>query len=122
MLRRAFRSELSGAELDLANALQDNDLIRADAARIEIERTGFYASDDRINAVLRSQYERALEARRLDEGPARNMRVRRLVDELRHKPGVSEEEISRSAWRWNARWRKRSRTAPSRTAACRWTA
>lgn len=95
VLRRAFKSELSGAELDLANALQDNDLIKADAARIEIERTGFYASDDRINAVLRSQYERALEARRLDEGPARNMRVRRLVDELRHKPGVSEEEISR---------------------------
>ncbi|WP_374298308.1 hypothetical protein [Paracoccus sp. (in: a-proteobacteria)] len=95
VLRRAFKSELSGPELDLANALQDNDLIKADAARIEIERSGFYASDDRINAVLRSQYERALEARRLDEGPARTMRVRRLVDELRHKPGVSEEEISR---------------------------
>lgn len=95
VLRRAFGSELSGPELDLAEALQDNDLIKADTARIEIERTGFYASDDRINEVLRSQYERALEARRLDEGPARNMRVRRLVDELRNKPGVSEEEISR---------------------------
>ncbi len=95
VLRRAFTSELSGPELDLANALQDNDLIKADAARIEIERTGFYASDDRINEVLRSQYERALEARRLDEGPARNMRVRRLVDDLRHKPGVSDNEISR---------------------------
>ncbi|SNR51306.1 hypothetical protein EYF88_10905 [Paracoccus sediminis] len=95
VLRRAFKSELSGAELDLANALQDNDLIKADAARIEIERTGFYASDDRINGVLRSQYERALEARRLDEGPARNMRVRRLVDDLRHEPGVSDNEVSR---------------------------
>lgn len=97
VLRRAFKSELGGAELDLANALQDNDLIKADAARIEIERTGFYASDDKINEVLRSQYERALEARRLDEGPARNMRIRRKVDELRNQtnPVVSEEEISR---------------------------
>ncbi len=97
VLRRAFSSELSGPELDLANALQDNDLIKADAARVEIERTGFYASDDKINGVLRSQYERALDARRLDEGPARNMRVRRLVDELRNRkdPAVSENEISR---------------------------
>lgn len=97
VLARAYRSELSGADLDLANALQRNDLVAADAARIEIERTGFYSSDERLRGVLRSQYERALEARRLDEGPARHMRVTRLVDELRRQrnPVLSEEEISR---------------------------
>ncbi|MBK4216482.1 hypothetical protein JJJ17_11145 [Paracoccus caeni] len=96
-LRRAFRSELSGAQLDYADALQDNDMIRADAAQIEIERTSlFYASDEKINEVLRSQYERALEGRRLAEGPARNMRVSRLVSDLRaQQPPLSEEEISR---------------------------
>nr|WP_268968568.1 annexin [Palleronia pontilimi] len=96
VLERAFASELSGPERDLANALQGNNLVAADAARIEIERRGVYASDDAINDVLRSQYERALEARRLDEGPARQMRVRRLVDELRdRRPPLSENEISR---------------------------
>lgn len=97
VLARAYRSELSGADLDLANALQRNDLVAADAARIEIERTGFYSSDERLRGVLRSQYERALEARRLDEGPARHMRLTRLVDELRRQrdPVLSEEEISR---------------------------
>lgn len=96
VLKRAFASELSGAELDLANALQDNDLTRADAARIEIERTGFYASDEKLVKVMRSQYERALEARRLDEGPARQMRVEREVARWRDQiPQLSEEEISR---------------------------
>ncbi len=95
-LEGAFRSELSGADLDLAHALQANDPVAADAARIEIERTGFYASDERLRAVLVSQYERALEARRLDEGPARHLRVVRLVEELRRRsPALSEEEISR---------------------------
>ncbi|MGL4397988.1 MAG: hypothetical protein ACRCS9_15735 [Hyphomicrobium sp.] len=96
VLKRAFASELSGAELDLANALQDNDLTKADAARVEIERTGFYASDDKLVKVMRSQYERALEARRLDEGPARHMRVQREVDKWRDQvPALSEEQISR---------------------------
>lgn len=79
VLKRAFASELSGSELDLANALQDNDLIKADAARIEIERTGFYASDEKLVKVMRSQYERALESRRLDECPARQMALNREV-------------------------------------------
>jgi len=97
VLERAFSSELSGPERDLANALQDNDLIRADAARIEVERLGFYASDENINGVLRSQYERALEATRLDEGPARQMKIHREVDRLRSSrdPVYSAEEISR---------------------------
>jgi len=97
VLARALASELSGPELDMANALQRNDLVAADAARIEIERTGFYASDERLRLVLRSQYERALEARRLDEGPALQMRVARLVAQLREQrdPVLSEEQISR---------------------------
>ena len=70
-MRRAFNTEFYGAERDLVVALQDNNLAAADAARIEIERTGFYASDDRINTVLQSQYERSLVAARLDQGPSR---------------------------------------------------
>jgi hypothetical protein len=97
ILARAYRSELSGPQLDLANALQANDLTAADAARIRIEDDALvYASDDKINAVLQSQYDRALEARRLDEGPARNLRVSREVELwTREVPALSEEEISR---------------------------
>ena len=70
-LRQAFRSELSGPELDLANALADNDLIRADAARIAIEAQGVvYTDDDVVNGVLQRQYERSLEELRRDEWPA----------------------------------------------------
>jgi hypothetical protein len=93
-LSRAFRSELSGPERDLAQALQDNDLVAADSARIEIERTGFYASDEKINGVLRSQYERALQARRLDEGPARGLAVEQAVRQAR-AAGKSEDQVSR---------------------------
>ena len=97
VLERALSSELSGAELDLSQALLKNDMVAADAARLEIERTGFYTSDSAVNAVLRGQYERALELRRLDEGPARNLRIRTEVEQLRKQrnPRLSEEEISR---------------------------
>ena len=100
VLERAFDTELSGPELDLANALQKNDLVAADAARIEVERQGVYASDEKLVAVMRSQYDRALEARRLDEGPARDMVIGRKMDEWRQERSadgkfISEEEISR---------------------------
>ncbi len=65
-LRAAYRSELSGPDLDLAVALADNDLVAADAARLERERRGFYADDDAINGVLENQYGRALEGLRRD--------------------------------------------------------
>jgi hypothetical protein len=65
-LRAAYRSELSGPELDLANALADNDLIAADAARLERERRGFYTDDDVVNGILENQYGRALEGLRRD--------------------------------------------------------
>ncbi|HEU4325845.1 MAG TPA: polymorphic toxin-type HINT domain-containing protein [Roseiflexaceae bacterium] len=100
VLRQAFRSELSGPELDLANALQDNDLARADAARIEIERQGFYADDEKINGVLRSQYERSLEGVRLDEGPERREQVRRQLERwAREHPNASPNDLSREQMR-----------------------
>ncbi|VTU19999.1 Annexin [Variovorax sp. PBS-H4] len=97
VLRRAFSSEMDpGPERDLANALADDDMVKADAARIEIERQGVWASDEAINKVLTNQYERALQDTRLDQGPARKMRTDRLRDEiLKHNPKISEEELSR---------------------------
>ncbi|NUQ23494.1 MAG: DUF4157 domain-containing protein [Saprospiraceae bacterium] len=69
-LRQAFSSELSGPELDLANALADNDLARADAARIAYEAQGtFVTDDDVVNGVLERQYERALSEVRRDRWP-----------------------------------------------------
>ena len=68
-LRQAFRSDLSGSELDLVVALADNDLIAADAARIDIESRSIMPDDDVTNGVLRNQYERAYEELRRDEWP-----------------------------------------------------
>ena len=83
-LRAAFRDELSGPDLDLANALADNDLVAADAARLERERRGFYADDDVINGVLENQYSRALEGLRRD--PVWAARRRALQEEHGHDP------------------------------------
>lgn len=58
-LRAAFADEMEGPELDLANALADNDMVAADAARLEVERRGFTTDDDVVNGILRSQYQRA---------------------------------------------------------------
>ncbi|HKF60384.1 MAG TPA: hypothetical protein VKB42_03425, partial [Dongiaceae bacterium] len=71
-LRGAFAYGFTTAEKDLADALAKNDLVAADAARVQIEhKSSIYADDDILNKVLRSQYDRALEARQLDEGPER---------------------------------------------------
>jgi hypothetical protein len=97
VLRQAFASEMnSGPERDLANALADNDLATADAARIEIERRSVYADDEAINRVLRSQYERSLQATRLDQGPARRRAIDRQMQQLQQAdPSLNEEELSR---------------------------
>ncbi|MCP4898063.1 MAG: hypothetical protein GY906_13915 [bacterium] len=58
-LRAAFADEMEGPDLDLANALADNDMVAADAARLEVERRGFTTDDDVVNGILRSQYRRA---------------------------------------------------------------
>ncbi|MFZ5961659.1 hypothetical protein ACOXXX_01795 [Thalassococcus sp. BH17M4-6] len=65
-LRAAYKSELSGPDLDLATALADNDLVAADAARLERERQGFYTDDDVVNNVLETQYTRSLDALKRD--------------------------------------------------------
>lgn len=97
VLQNAISDEMDpGPERDLANALRTDDPIAADAARIEIERQGLWASDEKINNVLTNQYERALQDTRLDQGPARQARVNRLRRELsRHDPPLDEEEISK---------------------------
>ena len=43
-----------------------SDLVRADAGKIQIERTGFYAKDETINKVLALQYSRAYDNARRD--------------------------------------------------------
>jgi hypothetical protein len=97
VLRRAFSSEMDpGPQRDLANAMADNEMVKADAARIEIERQGVWASDEAINKVLTNQYENALQETRLDQGPARKMRTDRYRDEiLKEDPNISEEDLSR---------------------------
>lgn len=97
VLRQAFASEMDpGPERDLANALADSDLAAADAARIEIERRSVYADDDTINGVLRSQYERSLQATRLDQSPARRRAIERQMQAiLEANPDITEEELSR---------------------------
>lgn len=98
VLRQAFASEMDpGPERDLANALADNDMLAADMAKIEIERQSvFYADDDKINGVLRSQYERALEDTRRDEGNARHMVIERQIEAaLKADPKMSAEELSK---------------------------
>ncbi|MCK5218064.1 hypothetical protein KAR10_00995, partial [bacterium] len=101
VLRRAITSEMNpGPERDLANALADNDMLEADMARIEIERRSVYASDETINNVLRSQYERSLQATRLDQGPARRMTIQRQLDEIvRNNRNITEEELSSHRFR-----------------------
>ena len=97
LLEKALSSELSGSELDLSKALLKNDMVAADAAKINVEWNSLYVSDNKVLGVLRGQYERALELRQLDEGPARNMKVRAEVDRLRDQkdPKLTEDEISR---------------------------
>jgi hypothetical protein len=96
VLRRAFSSEMEpGAERDLANALADNDMVKADAARIEIEHRGVWASDEAINKVLAGQYEHALEQTRLDQAPARQAILERTRAGLMGRtPKPTEDEMS----------------------------
>lgn len=58
-LKKALESKLSGPELDLAMAFADNDLVKADIARLEVERTSFITDDDVVLKVLESQRTRA---------------------------------------------------------------
>jgi hypothetical protein len=51
---------------DLVLGLATGDLVRADAGKIQIERTGIYAKDDTINGVLALQYDRAYDREKRD--------------------------------------------------------
>jgi Bacterial toxin 4/Annexin len=54
-----FVDDLSGGELALVRAEQDYDQTAIDAAKIQVEHESFYTDDDKVNAVLKNQYERA---------------------------------------------------------------
>ncbi len=88
-LRAAFKSEMSDAELDLANALADNDIVAADAARIGVEKESFITSDETVNKVLESQYARARKDAERDK--TLDLQFRAEVDALRDKPWSREQ-------------------------------
>ena len=93
-LRVAYKDEFgtdpkNNAKITLVNALVDNDLTKADAAKLAIEHQSLiYASDDIQNEVLQHQYQRALEEVKRDKGPAlrREMEKRRQADVAAGKP------------------------------------
>jgi Pput_2613-like deaminase/Annexin len=58
-LEDAYRSELSGGELSLVLAQQAVDQTAIDAAKIQVEHESLVTDDDKVNAVLRAQHERA---------------------------------------------------------------
>jgi hypothetical protein len=83
----------------LAHALADNDTARADAARVQIEHTSLWASDSVENAILQSQYQRALAMVARDQSPVRRMLMaRKLADlEKREREKAREEARARGA-------------------------
>jgi len=83
-LRQAFKSELSDAELGLANALADADMTAIDAAKLGVEKQSFITSDDTVNNILKSQHSRA----RKDVERDRNLdlQFKAEVDAMRGEP------------------------------------
>lgn len=92
-LRTAFESEMQGAELDVANAVADNDQTSADAAHLAVEFNSiFYADDDNINGILEGQYQRALTELRNDEWPMIQMELNRRAQAENWTPYQVAEE------------------------------
>ncbi len=91
-LRQAFKSEMEGPELDLANALADNDRMKADQARIAVEAktSWFYVDDDVTDKVLENQYTRALDEVKRD---GKWSEKQRKIREEGRKKGLSPYEI-----------------------------
>lgn len=58
-LEADFRDELSGGELNLVLAEQASDVTAMGAAKIQIEHESLYTDDDKVNAVLIAQHDRA---------------------------------------------------------------
>ena len=66
-LKGEFASELGGAELTLADALDSGDAARIDAAKAKVEDESLvYSSDDRLEAIVRNQHSRAEVEAKLD--------------------------------------------------------
>jgi hypothetical protein len=66
-LKAEFADELSGAEHVLADALDEGDPSRIDAAKAKVEDEAIvYSSDDRLEAVVRNQHARAEIEAKLD--------------------------------------------------------
>jgi hypothetical protein len=78
---------------ELAEGLANNDLFRADAARVQIEDEGVYASDSELNRVLEEQHRRAQENLRRDTQALRRLIVesRLLQEEESHGPWTPEQ-------------------------------
>ena len=68
-LREAFNVKFSGAELDLMKGLHDYDTTAIDVARLRIETSAlFVTDDDTVNSILRAQHERARTSEERDLG------------------------------------------------------
>lgn len=87
-LRKAFEDEMSDAELDLAVALADNDPLKADAARLGVEKQSFITSDETVNKILASQYQRA--RKDVEREVNMDLQFRAEVDSLQDKPWTPE--------------------------------
>jgi hypothetical protein len=110
-------------EKNIANALADNDVAKADAAKIHVEHRGVYADDDVENAVLQAQYQRALADERRDELPLRRVIMAREMVDLEKKTradaraaamlrGASDEQAdleAKNAWNGKKQWAARER-------------
>ncbi|MCC7052830.1 MAG: hypothetical protein IT355_06145 [Gemmatimonadaceae bacterium] len=110
-------------QLNLVNALADNDLRKADAARIMVEHKGVWADDDIENAVLAKQYERRLERERQVAMPLQRVVMARQLVEMEKEArdgayaaakqaGASEAEArqrAKAAWTGAREWEERER-------------
>ena len=65
-IQRANVEQYWSGRRDLVMGMATGDLTRADAGKIQIERTGFYAKDETVNKVLSLQYSRAYDNARRD--------------------------------------------------------
>ena len=106
-LRTAF-SHSSDAGEQLLNAIADNDLTAADAARLRIEDQGANAEDAAINAVFRDQHARALAEATRDLGPVLSARTdRELDDREKTQPFATEANAATSGCGWSGRTPRR---------------
>ena len=87
-LRNDLGKSFTGPEKDLVLAVHDRDLVKADAARIEIEkRSAFYASDDVLLKSVEAQGKRARSESELDARAAElKLQERIEIAELRGFP------------------------------------